>query len=342
MRPKHLPNATQKAAASDSARTAMSAPWELTVWVVTQEGRPFDYRFSRAAAFQRAKELREGAPSGDWSVEERRAHLVVLEQDGIEDAEEQDNEDKEDLIAGRLADSLIDYIRAPYSRSWLVERINAAIKRDTGEALRPLGASGSEVPWSLTSAPPPPASVSPKQDADVARAEQDKPSAVCTPPSVRSQALEEVARRHVLKTWPMYFQPMVEGHKTFELRKNDRDFRVGDVLELREYDLANDHYSGRFIEVVVTYVLERGELGLAVGFCVLGIRALIPLPAPDAGWRDMESAPKDGTSILWCTDRGEYMRRRYLYEVIRWPTHKECFEEGHWLPLPVPPVGDQT
>lgn len=55
----------------------MSAPWQLTVWVVTQEGRPFDYRFSRAAAFGRAKELRKDVPSGNWGVEERQAFLSL-------------------------------------------------------------------------------------------------------------------------------------------------------------------------------------------------------------------------------------------------------------------------
>jgi hypothetical protein len=57
----------------------MSAPWELTVWLVCQGGRPFDYRTSRSAAFNRAAMLRAAAPSGDWSVEERRAQLVLLE-----------------------------------------------------------------------------------------------------------------------------------------------------------------------------------------------------------------------------------------------------------------------
>jgi hypothetical protein len=40
---------------------------------------------------------------------------------------EMPSKDKEDLISERLADSLIDYIRAPYSRSWLLERINTAL-----------------------------------------------------------------------------------------------------------------------------------------------------------------------------------------------------------------------
>jgi hypothetical protein len=45
--------------------------------------------------------------------------------------------DKPNLIADRLADSLIDYIRAPYSRSWLLERINAAFAPEVTEEHRP-------------------------------------------------------------------------------------------------------------------------------------------------------------------------------------------------------------
>lgn len=55
-----------------------AAPWKLTIWLICQGGRPFDYRFGRSAAFLRMKELRGGTPSGDWSVEEREAILSIL------------------------------------------------------------------------------------------------------------------------------------------------------------------------------------------------------------------------------------------------------------------------
>lgn len=41
--------------------------------------------------------------------------------------------------------------------------------------------------------------------------------------------------KHDLKTWTEYFQAVKSGDKTFEIRENDRNFKVGDVLLLREF-----------------------------------------------------------------------------------------------------------
>lgn len=41
---------------------------------------------------------------------------------------------------------------------------------------------------------------------------------------------------HDLKCWPKYYEYVASGDKTFEVRRNDRDFRVGDTLLLREYE----------------------------------------------------------------------------------------------------------
>lgn len=46
---------------------------------------------------------------------------------------------------------------------------------------------------------------------------------------------------HVLKTWPEFFRAIVDGKKTFEVRKNDRGFQTGDVLHLREFDPKPPH-----------------------------------------------------------------------------------------------------
>lgn len=60
---------------------------------------------------------------------------------------------------------------------------------------------------------------------------------------------------HELKIWPEYFEAVKSGKKTFEIRKNDRNFKEGDILVLKEFVPTEGEYTGRSIEVVVTYVL---------------------------------------------------------------------------------------
>ena len=77
---------------------------------------------------------------------------------------------------------------------------------------------------------------------------------------------------HELKTWPTGFEALIRGIKPFELRRNDRDFRVGDILKLREFFVETDEYSGRFIRARVLYITEHGVFpGLEEGFVIMGI-----------------------------------------------------------------------
>jgi len=74
---------------------------------------------------------------------------------------------------------------------------------------------------------------------------------------------------HVLKIWPRYFQPALEGIKPFEVRINDRNFQVGDTVVLQEYDLTRSLYTGRELgPLVVTSMLE---LPMAPEYVVLGL-----------------------------------------------------------------------
>lgn len=56
------------------------------------------------------------------------------------------------------------------------------------------------------------------------------------------------------KVWPEYFQQIIDGKKTFELRLNDFDISEGDILVLNEWDPNTKKYTGRTLEKKVGYV----------------------------------------------------------------------------------------
>lgn len=77
---------------------------------------------------------------------------------------------------------------------------------------------------------------------------------------------------HELKTWNEYFEEVLMGHKTFEIRKNDRDFKKGDTLILKEWNPKTEQYTGREMARKVTYILKGGAFGLEKGFVVMAIQ----------------------------------------------------------------------
>jgi len=75
---------------------------------------------------------------------------------------------------------------------------------------------------------------------------------------------------HNVKILPVYFTPMMQGKKKFEIRKNDRDFKVGDALMLMECQDGN--FTGRQQLRVITYILKEVSLyGLKTGYCILSL-----------------------------------------------------------------------
>lgn len=77
---------------------------------------------------------------------------------------------------------------------------------------------------------------------------------------------------HELKIWPEYFEPVRAFDKRFEIRKDDRDYQVGDTLLLKEWDPTTTQFTGRHQRVRVTYIY-RGPLA-AEGHCVMSIKKL--------------------------------------------------------------------
>ena len=60
---------------------------------------------------------------------------------------------------------------------------------------------------------------------------------------------------HELKILPEYFGAVSLREKTFEIRKNDRDYHVGDTLVLKEWD--GEKYTGRQISRYVNLNYSR-------------------------------------------------------------------------------------
>lgn len=64
---------------------------------------------------------------------------------------------------------------------------------------------------------------------------------------------------HHLKIYPEHFSAVCTGVKRAELRKNDRDFKVGDTLHLMETPKGSCNPTGEFINAVVTHIADVGE-----------------------------------------------------------------------------------
>lgn len=115
------------------------------------------------------------------------------------------------------------------------------------------------------------------------------------PQEVRAWTKAAIAgpKVHELKIAPRWFDAVLDGSKTFEIRNDDRGFRVGDGLRLREYDRDRtvdieaeserpirilDGYTGRECRATVLSVLryEDFPMGLQPGYAILSIAKVVP------------------------------------------------------------------
>lgn len=122
--------------------------------------------------------------------------------------------------------------------------------------------------------------------------------------------IEVTNKTHELKSWPNEFEAVRDLRKTFEVRVDDREYKVGDWLLLREWvknpdgcrkylafgrsaaetardcnldaGHAGDHdteagYTGREERVVVTYVYRGDEQGVPVPLRTGGLKPVVVL-----------------------------------------------------------------
>lgn len=80
-------------------------------------------------------------------------------------------------------------------------------------------------------------------------------------------------RTHRLKSVNPFFSDVWCGDKTFEVRFNDRDFKVGDFLLLKKYDPITEKYLIKEILCKVKYILDDTAY-VKEGFVIMGIEII--------------------------------------------------------------------
>jgi hypothetical protein len=74
---------------------------------------------------------------------------------------------------------------------------------------------------------------------------------------------------HDLKCWPVYFHFVLDLRKQFEIRETrERNFQVGDVLWLREWEPVGEFFTGRECHRLVTYLTDYEQ---KPGFVVMSL-----------------------------------------------------------------------
>ncbi|WBD81856.1 DUF3850 domain-containing protein [Klebsiella oxytoca] len=106
---------------------------------------------------------------------------------------------------------------------------------------------------------------------------------------------------HELKIYPEFFSAVCTGVKRAELRKNDRDYRVGDTLHLLETPRGSCHSTGEFINAAITHIADVGEW--MPGYVLLSIEREAMDSEPECLPLDYLQGHKDG--LEWAAQLAE-------------------------------------
>lgn len=75
---------------------------------------------------------------------------------------------------------------------------------------------------------------------------------------------------HCVKILPENFDNVLSKKMSFQIRKDDREYRLGDCMYLQEF---TDDYTGRSLPVKINHILKESE-GLRDGYVLLNIEVL--------------------------------------------------------------------
>jgi hypothetical protein len=92
---------------------------------------------------------------------------------------------------------------------------------------------------------------------------------------------DKAIRVHEVKSWTAFFQAFKTGAKKHDMRDMiDRDYQVGDVLVLHEYDPFKGEYTGEKLAMRITYITSRdtpcafSSAALDRNYCILSLDRL--------------------------------------------------------------------
>lgn len=80
-----------------------------------------------------------------------------------------------------------------------------------------------------------------------------------------------MATVHYLRTWTPLFKELKCGLRQIDIRKNDRNFKVGDTLILDEFNPETQKHIGNWTPKLITHVIDD-ERYVKNGYVVLGMK----------------------------------------------------------------------
>lgn len=91
----------------------------------------------------------------------------------------------------------------------------------------------------------------------------------CTVCGCTTDERKEKSQVHILKAWPEHFEPILQGRKCAEYRKNDRAYQAGDTIRFREWEPVEGKYTGRECYCVILHVTDTDPL--PIGYALLSM-----------------------------------------------------------------------
>lgn len=118
------------------------------------------------------------------------------------------------------------------------------------------------------------------------------------------------------KVRPEYYKALCDGSKPFEIRKDEDNVEVGDILILEEWD---GDYTGYTLKRKVSYVLRNTpRFGLKKGYCIIGLDHR----NPDEYKNPYEVTVGDLIEMLCLQDHNAIVENGYAENIKIYPGHE--------------------